>query len=130
MDMIALMVLTEKDEILNHINVPVGNGLILDYQINLSFSTKVLGWNYKIQSNHKEETTLENSSQRICNERSLFSYFLFETANAIIGRQLVINQPALKSISNTDIHVNVILCTTALNIYIWKSFSFHYDGIL
>lgn len=114
MDMIALMVLTEKDEILNHLNVPVGNGLIFDYQINLSFNTKVLGWNYKIRSNHKEETTFESSSQRIFNGCSLFSYFLFETANAIIGRQFVINQPALKSISNTGIHVNVILCVTAL----------------
>ncbi|CAC5387570.1 unnamed protein product [Mytilus coruscus] len=50
-DMIALMVLTEKDEIVNHLNVPVGNVLILDYQINFSFKTKVVGCKYK------EETT-------------------------------------------------------------------------
>ncbi|CAG2247319.1 unnamed protein product [Mytilus edulis] len=43
-----------------------------------------------------------------------FFVYPLETAYAIIGRNYVINKPELKSKSNTNIHVEVILCTTAL----------------
>ncbi|CAC5386282.1 unnamed protein product [Mytilus coruscus] len=46
---IAFMVLTPIYQMISYVYVPVGNGLVLDYQVDYSFETNITGWEYKIE---------------------------------------------------------------------------------
>ncbi|CAC5387556.1 unnamed protein product [Mytilus coruscus] len=120
--MIAAMVMTQMHDIESYIYVPVGNVLTLEYEIEFSFQTKVLSWDYQIESILIGATTLENHSKILFHGCSLFSRI------ALMGRYYDIDKPTIAWMSNKRIHLHATICTFAPmfgthSIYITREFS-------
>ncbi|VDI76593.1 Hypothetical predicted protein [Mytilus galloprovincialis] len=105
--MIAAMVITQINDIESFVYSSVGNVLALDCQIEISFLTKVLRWEYQIKSTLIGAITLEKNSDMFSHGCNFFSRI------ALIVRNYNINQPTLTWMSNTTIYVHVTICTCA-----------------
>ncbi|VDI31710.1 Hypothetical predicted protein [Mytilus galloprovincialis] len=110
--MIAYMFLTPIHHMISYVYVPVGNGLILDYQVDYSFETKIVGWEYKIENSLTGTKALHEKYDRLFDGCSLFSYILMQTLMTILGGKYHINKPNTSRMTNNVINVNAILCTT------------------
>lgn len=114
--MVALMRLSHITDSTRHINVPVGNGLLLFAHINYFFETEVLNLEYKIDSTLIGATSLDKNSERLFSGCSIFSFLFLPTAISLLRRNYDINKPLLVKESNKVISVSAVLCTTELSL--------------
>lgn len=110
--MIAFMVLTPIYKMISYVYVPVGNGLVLDYQVDYSFETNITGWEYKIENSLTGTSAFRGKYDRLFDGCSLLSYLLMQLLIAIVGRNDTINKPTISQMTNTEINVIAILCAT------------------
>lgn len=110
--MIAFMVLTPIYKMISYVYVPVGNGLVLDYQVDYSFETNVTGWEYKIENSLTGTSAFREKYDRLFDGCSLLSYLLMQLLIAMVGRNDTINKPTISQMTNKEINVIAILCTT------------------
>ncbi|CAC5387578.1 unnamed protein product [Mytilus coruscus] len=61
-----------------------GNGLVLDYQVDYSFETKLISWEYKIENSFTGKTALNEKYDRLFDGCSLFSYLILHTLIAFV----------------------------------------------
>lgn len=110
--MIASVVMTELNDVIRYVSVPVGNGLVFDYQVDYSFQTKVLSSKYIIESKLIGTTKLENISKILYEGCSVFSFYFLKTSIRNMDLINFINKPTLKVITNTEIRLSAFICTT------------------